>query len=77
MCNYSISVDISLPYTVVEIIEAYELSFGQWGIFLFACAFVREVGMTIDNFVGRLNLKFIEHLARTYQTSIQSCTQNV
>ena len=55
-----VDVDILLEYTVVEIIEAYELSYGQWGIFLFAWAFIREVGMMIDNFVGRLNLKCLK-----------------
>ena len=49
---------------MVEIIEAYELSYGQWGIFLFACALVHKVGMTIDNFVRRLTENFIHKVGK-------------
>ena len=50
--------------TVVEIIEAYELSYGQWGIFLFACAFVRKVGTTFDKLVSTLKHNLVQVVCR-------------
>ena len=49
---------------MVEVIESYKLSYGQWGIFLFACASIREVGMAIDKFVRRLTLNFIHTVCK-------------
>ena len=51
-------------YTVVEIIEAYELSYGQWGILAFACALVHNIGTTVDNFVSRLTENFIHTVCK-------------
>ena len=75
-----LSSSLSNNSTVVEIFEAYELSYGQWGIFLFAWASVHKVGMTIDNFVGRLTetkFQMYENLARTYQLSVQFFTSGL
>ena len=49
---------------MVEIFEAYELSYGQWGIFLFACASVHKVGTTFDNLVSRLTDHLIYAVGR-------------
>ena len=49
---------------MVEIIEAYELSYGQWGIFLFACASVHKVGTTVENLVSKLTDNLIHAVSR-------------
>ena len=55
---------MALGYTVVEIFEAYELSYGQWGIFLFACASVNKVGTTVENLVSKLTDNLIHAIGR-------------
>ena len=66
-----------LPYTGVEIIEAYELSYEQWGIFLFTCAFLRKVSTTFDKLVSTLKHQIFEKFASTYQSTTQSCTSSL
>ena len=56
-----------LAITVVEIIEAYELSYGQWGIFLFACASKGKVGITFDNLVSRFKYNLARVVCRLKQ----------